>query len=149
MNLASCKVAYFQSVQFFFLILAPKCLTILYQAIFKAAEFYGNFQHPASDEYFCLLKRTLKLQADSHHPPTGSLSIHSRVLTAEWPQVFAYLVRSLWEHSHYDIAAPVLSALDRCVCVCVCFFMVSFPFDTKESLDNQRHSQIPGSLFHT
>ena len=27
--------------------------------------------------------------------------------------------------------------------------MVSFPFDTKESLDNQRHSQIPGSLFHT
>lgn len=98
---------------FFFLILVPKCLTIVYQAIFKAAEFYGNFQHPASDEYFCLLKRTLKLQADSHHPPTGSLSIHSHVLTAEWPQVFAYLVRSLWEHSHYDTAVPVLSALDR------------------------------------
>ena len=29
------------------------------------------------------------------------------------------------------------------------FFMVSFPFDTKESLDNQRYSQIPDSLFHT
>ena len=81
---------------------------------------------------FLPVGRTLQLQADSHHPLTGSLSIHSCVLTAKWPQVFAYIVRSLWEHSHYDTAVPVLSTLDSF------FFMVFFSIDMKEILDNQR-----------
>lgn len=95
MNLAPCKVAYFQSVQFFFLTLVPKCLTIVYQAFSRAAEFYGNFQHPASDEYFCLLKGSC---STGRLPPSTARVYYQSIVGADCggPQVFAYLVRSLW-----------------------------------------------------
>lgn len=60
---------------------------------------------------FLVVGRPLRLQADADHLPTGSVSLLSRVLTVKWPRVFAYLVRSPWEHGHYDTAVPVLSPI--------------------------------------
>lgn len=87
-------------------------MTTVYQGAFKLAEFCGSFQQPDPGALFLPVGRTLQLQADSYHLPAGPLSILSHVLTVKWARIFVYLVRSLWEHSHYYTEVPVLSTVD-------------------------------------